>query len=161
MRWLDGITDLMDMSLSKLWELVMDREAWHAAVHGVAKSRTHLSYWTDLRWIKGFSGGSVVKNLPAKQETWGDPLENEMTIHSCIFAWEISWTEEPGRLWSIGSQRAGHDWATKQQWWINRGIRASKLWLEIHWGLTTAPPIMNPYKVGIGRFHNLKLGQVL
>ena len=78
MRWLDGITDSMDMSLGELWELVMDREAWRAAIHGVAKSRTWLSDWTD--WLT-----------------------------DSILAWRIPWTEEPGGVQPVGSQRVGHN----------------------------------------------------
>ena len=73
MRWLDGITNLMDVSLNELRELVMDREAWCAAIHGVAKSQTQLSELMES-------------------------LEKEMETHSSILAWKIPWTEEPGRL---------------------------------------------------------------
>ena len=63
MRWLDGITDSMDMSLSKLQELVIDREAWHAAVHGVAKSWTRLSNWTELKMDMTVLQGSERVNV--------------------------------------------------------------------------------------------------
>ena len=134
MRWLDNITDSAGMNLGGLWELVIDREAWRAPVHGVTKSWTRLSYWTELTHIYGDSHMKDLNNncrngLPGGSDSResacnaGDPGLNPglgRSLGSCghrnplqVFAWRIPWTKESGRSQSMELQRVKHHLATK------------------------------------------------
>ena len=132
MKWLDGIINSMDMSLSKLWEIVKDREAWHGTVHEISKSQTQLSKWTTIKteqqWRKLLSGGNGAENetgATGNRDRCGESMQ-VLLVSGCSFPGvELYWSQIPTKhphsltANSFVRQKLAHVWllhSSLHQW---------------------------------------------